>query len=1062
MKKITAGAPVNVAPFGTQMSWTPEGKDVGIRWGEPRKIRKIVLRFGKGKKAPKPTTLRVEYWQRTWDGKPDPVLSEQNAGGVGWWANDDWTNGVWKTAQTDVNVKGKEFSFTFHPTGISEFEQLSQPGVAYRKTIQLRIVCEQALPPVEDLQIYSDAQWQPIRTRVEWACQSGNTVDWSGRPEGFNALISKVSALSGSETVVNPDGSWESQTSGGIVVEGWMAVDPFSAMYDHPILTIRAQDQPFSVALKEVAAGAMIYVQDYQVLVVRDSDPTRLADYLNLRREWSGRTIYDRVFEQPEQTLAKAWDDMPLKRPLYFVLGCEGGRQNFMVHANGDISLLGRHWIETLPGKDTPRLGWKGDRVNYTFGFPADDQRAWRALEEGYLPLLHTRWLESDVVYEQNLLCDRLDGDLLASAAMEGDDPTVTGMNIRLLNTSSVQPRTVRLAFGCESTGTNTLRQEALVIKGRRVFSTQAGERFCYTLDTGGQGALRPEDGRLVYEAVLNPGESKMLTLWIPFITLDQEDEFQALEARNWEQVRGKVLEYWRRRDLAGAQVLAGDEWLTDFYKAHARHMLINCQREVGADRLMPHVGSFYYGYYTNESCMMTVDLDRRGYHDIAEKAYDALFHYQGTVSLPGNFSSAAGQLYGAGGHESGGYNFHHGWGMWALAQHWRFTRDRTWMERAAPHLIAACQFIIRERKATMMVGPDGNPPIEFGCLPAGSLEDVTDYWHWLSVNAYAVSGFDAVAAALADYGHPQAGWLQQEAKAYHNDVFAAYTQARILAPVVKLRDGTYTPHFPSRLYERGRTFGWIRETLEGAIHLLFTGLVDPCSTEASWIINDFEDNLYISEEYGYAIPTFDQFWFSRGGFSMQANLLLGPWPYLERDEVKHFVRAWLNGFASAFYPETRMCNEHSLPELGYPRGDHFKTSDEANVTWWLRLAFIREQGDDLYLGQGVPRYWLAEGKKIGFKKAPTYFGPMELEYESQLGAGELIARITPPVRNPAKRLFVRFRAPDAATGKPRWTQVTVNGTAWPEFNVDKEWVVLPGNMPGPIEVRVKLTPPAA
>ena len=49
------------------------------------------------------------------------------------------------------------------------------------------------------------------------------------------------------------------------------------------------------------------------------------------------------------------------------------------------------------------------------------------------------------------------------------------------------------------------------------------------------------------------------------------------------------------------------------------------------------------------------------------------------------------------------------------------------------------------------------------------------------------------------------------------------------------------------------------------------------------------------------------------------------------------------------------MCNEHSLPELGYPAGDHFKTSDEAQSTYWLRLMFVHEQGSDLYLGQAHP-----------------------------------------------------------------------------------------------------------
>jgi hypothetical protein len=37
------------------------------------------------------------------------------------------------------------------------------------------------------------------------------------------------------------------------------------------------------------------------------------------------------------------------------------------------------------------------------------------------------------------------------------------------------------------------------------------------------------------------------------------------------------------------------------------------------------------------------------------------------------------------------------------------------------------------------------------------------------------------------------------------------------------------------------------------------------------------------------------------------------------------------------------MLNEHALPELGYWFGDHFKTSDEAQSTYWLRLMFVRD-----------------------------------------------------------------------------------------------------------------------
>ena len=95
---------------------------------------------------------------------------------------------------------------------------------------------------------------------------------------------------------------------------------------------------------------------------------------------------------------------------------------------------------------------------------------------------------------------------------------------------------------------------------------------------------------------------------------------------------------------------------------------MVNCFKELDTDYLHAHVGTFHYGVYPNESIMMVSDLDRRGYHDEARRNYDAFLHYQGTVSMPGNFKSAEGQFYGAGGHETGGYNKSHGYVMWGMA----------------------------------------------------------------------------------------------------------------------------------------------------------------------------------------------------------------------------------------------------------------------------------------------------------------------------------------------------------------------------------------------------------
>jgi hypothetical protein len=337
----------------------------------------------------------------------------------------------------------------------------------------------------------------------------------------------------------------------------------------------------------------------------------------------------------------------------------------------------------------------------------------------------------------------------------------------------------------------------------------------------------------------------------------------------------------------------------------------------------------------------------------------------------------------------------------------------------------------------------------EYGLLPAGSLEDVTDFWFWLSTNSFTWWGLDNAARALRDFGHPEGAAMAAEAEAYRRDILAAYRGALERSPVMRLRDGAYVPHFPSNVYTRGRSYGWLRETLEGAIMLPVTRLLDPESREAEWVLKDYEDNLYVSDKYGYSIPVFDRFWFSRGGFSMQPNLLHGPLPYLYRDQVEHFLRAYFNAFASAFDPTLRMLCEHPLPELGYFIGDHFKSSDESQSAYWLRLMFAAEMGGDLWLGRGIPRYWLKDGERIGIRRAATHFGELSYEIRSEAAAGRIAMTLDPPRRNAPGRIVVRFRHPES---KPL-RAVTVNGKPWSEFDSTRGDIRLPGSLSGTAEI---------
>ncbi|MDI7277241.1 MAG: hypothetical protein QME94_14795, partial [Anaerolineae bacterium] len=140
--------------------------------------------------------------------------------------------------------------------------------------------------------------------------------------------------------------------------------------HDRTILTVRCQAQPsFSVDLSAVAEGEVVYLPHLGVAVARSEGYPGLAA---IRSRWEagrGRTVYERVAALPEQTWERAWAEMPAKKRLYFVLGCEGARQKFRLEPNGDLVLL-QNFVRRVPGRDTDRLTWQGEGLYLRFGLP--------------------------------------------------------------------------------------------------------------------------------------------------------------------------------------------------------------------------------------------------------------------------------------------------------------------------------------------------------------------------------------------------------------------------------------------------------------------------------------------------------------------------------------------------------------------------------------------------------------------------------------------------------------------------------------------------------------------
>ena len=1000
------GAPLDVAPFGLPL---PEGN--GMLWEDPRELHRVVVHFKTA--VSKPETVQLEYWGSRWPEQHLPKDREPGGGDVGWMELGNWHNYGWRVADAEVQAEGQTLAFTFRPVSAREFPKVKNYPAPFRYTLKVRVTAPEALPAVEKIEAFTDSVWAARTVGLAWDKPPHDKVEL----EAFNGHVESLETLSPQRQRVRVR----------------VAANPDPNTFDRTLVTVLTGSNVFTFKADDLDAGAL-FVPAFGVAVLPENDPRDYAAVAAQQQARGTRTLYDRVADLAEQTWRAAWNGMPPKKShIYFPLGLDGGRQRFRLHANGSIDFRSNdHYLRSRPGQDTPRLALEKPEVGFSFKLPGQPIR--RTLEEESLPICISTWETDGVEIQQTAFVTSLAGTRAEGPTPPADVSTVFLAEFVFSN-QTAQAREVKFpleyrsggqALDLDLAGNNGAGMQHLSLglaAGLRGMVFAAGDLAASFQQEG----LTP-----VGHVKLAPGQARKLVLKIPYLVLTDQTEKTSLARLNFETERQAVAAYWRRRLDQSARLITPEPMLNEFYRSHAMHLLVNCEREPGSDRRFARVGSFGYGAYGNESCMMVVDLDRRGYHQEAQACLDAWLHYQGTVGLPGSFAGQEGVLYGAGGYEAGGYNQHHGWILWMLAEHYRFTRDEPWLRGAAPGLVKASDWIIRETARTA-----SRHPLEQGLLPAGSLEDIGDWWTWLSTSCYTWRGLDSAAWALEQIQHPEAARIRAAATAYHTALLRNFRAASQRAPVVRLRDGTAVPQIPSYVHRRGRSFGWICQTLEGAIHLLITRALDAQAPEAEWILKDYEDNLYLSNQYGYTLPEFERDWFSRGGMSMQACLLLDVEPYLDRDNVKHALRALFNAQSVSYFPDVRMNTEHALPEMGDWRGDHFKSSDESNTAGWLRQLFVREEDNSLLLGQAVPRDWLQPGRRCGLERAATYFGPVSVVYEA--GSDQITARIEGPQRKAPQELRLRFRE---AQGRPL-AAVTVNGQPWTDFK--GEWVKLPG-----------------
>ena len=680
--------------------------------------------------------------------------------------------------------------------------------------------------------------------------------------------------------------------------------------------------------------------------------------------------------------------------------------------------------------------------------------------EEGWLPHLVTRWSRNEVSFE------RLDyatlhplPQPLREENLAGNEPALLISRLKIRNGAPVPKRVGYYLkpwkppsgeFDYAARPENLKNAWEAVLRGNWIWAADGkSEHAVCRVDTGGRGALKlaPECAAVRYGLELKPGEEHIIHLVTPGRPFSAAEAGE-LGALPYEAIHDTMVKYWKERLAEGLQLELPDARLQNLASATLQHFLIAQTKDAQRQEHYANAAMFYYGAIGTESSPIIQSLDMRGLHERAESCLNAWLSTQGDSMPSGDYHSKEGGFY----HYWPNYTLDQGGVLWALAEHYLYTRDRNWLRKVAPQIVAGCDFILRERRR-LMEELSGEPkPLYYGLAPSGCVADLRDWEYSFMLNAYFYLGLKKSAQVLRDVDPAKAAEIAAQAEDYRQAIRRALQESVALSPVIRLRDGASVPSVPPYVGLRGLSVdvkdsvdpdlrhGYASDTTIGPLHLLKGEVLDANDPEVTWMLNYLEDRFFLFTPLPSRVQ-FDELstdWFNLGGFEkLQPYYVHYQDAYLERDQIPNFLRGFFNTLAAISDHQTLTFQE----ELDFSGAQPHKTHEEAWFFHQLRHLLVMEMGNEVFLARGTPRPWLADGKKISVQRAPTYFGELGYRIESFARQGRIEAAVEAPRRQAPAAIYLRLRHPEAAPLK----RVTVNGLPWKDFDAAKEWIKLPG-----------------
>ncbi len=709
-----------------------------------------------------------------------------------------------------------------------------------------------------------------------------------------------------------------------------------------------------------------------------------------------------------------------------------------------------------------------------------------RSLQEGYLPMVTSRWSEGFLLYEQLAFATLLG----AHEVRTGHEKQVAMVQMSVTNTDpSEGRRAVLWAFVPGVVATRGIPPPPPhVIATYDLFEVVGSlppvpnEPTTLVDDVLRNGTvllgIHSEDPGirttqyervLKFEMELGPGEKKSVRLEVSSNAQGfSVTEIESLRSIDFLSARDRRALDMRSLLSQGTQIRVPEEVVNNIYKAQILYNQPQMVQAADRDYYMPVQG--YNGVWPWEAMKMLVPMDAMGYHEDVSKSLKYFLKLQDKYPPEGQINGYKGYFSGTGSFEESGWEndpdstiygvyaaakkgkWFFGWMNWtgsvlfAFGEHYFYSDDAEGLRSAAPALVSACNWIINERQQTKQKDSHGQKVLQYGLMPAGEPYDISEKqakessYYFCFTDGYTFQGLNRVAQALVSIGHPEGPRLLRESEEYRQDILEVMRRTRQTNPEL--------PPYPDHLGDPPRP-GWA-DFSDGPLSLIDTGLIDPRDSAFIHLEN------YMKKHYNRNVVGLT------GGLRTDGDRLAPNAYYVDSSED-----IWQRGWILRNEIEKSLLTFYSILAYGVDKEtlgavERFDLYDQryapffmdasggSRVVGMIRQSLLMEEDGLLYLLGGVPRRWLEAGEKIEVERGKTYFGQLNLLVESRADERNIHVTLELEKRHPERLRGIRLRIPHPS--KKRIKQVTVNGIRWENLDREHEVITLT-----PIEARYQI-----